>query len=261
MRTHVYLTPMAPDGTPGEVKEMQVSDEAPQYLEPYAENDDTAKLRHQVHEAQSKLQHAKARGKGVAEAQKALEDAKSAAGKAHRGQQQARTQQRTGVDYGAPSPFSRDTRQFMEPVPYFTRNDYDGNDTTGRTFDDEVDDELEAKILAAVEALETAQSDGASWAEVLRLEAALKVLRDQLPNPSAPPAVTKAAPPRKEHITRPAPLQPTGQTAARQDRARRGAWILARAAELLSKNTNAANVCCEGQHLCAKCQAKKAAAA
>src|SRR6266404_5757847 len=107
-RSHVYLESMTPDGKVGAVKEIEYEDAGPQqFLEPFVENDATAKLRHQLHEAQALLRHAKARGKGVAEAQKNLEGAKAAMDAAHREQQKGRDQQKTGIDYGAPSPFSR----------------------------------------------------------------------------------------------------------------------------------------------------------
>jgi hypothetical protein len=255
MRTHVYLESMAPDGTPGAVKEIQVSDEAPQYLEPLAANDDLGKLRANVHEARAKLQHAKARGKGVAEAQKAFETAKSALDKLHYDQKQERQRQRTGGDHPF-APQSEDTRMFMEPVSY-ADNDYDGNDTTGRTFDDESDHELEAKILAAVTAIETAQSNGASWAEILKLEQSLKVLRDQLPNSSAPPKDT-TAPPRREHIERPAPPQ------GRAGQAGWNTFLAALDVRLRTQRrkglqaTHSTDVCCTGKYLCSTCRAKAA---
>ena len=131
-RSHVYLDPMTPDGKPGAAKEIEYDDGAQQFLAPvsYAENDDVAKLRANVHTARAKLQHAKARGIGVAEAEKALEDASAAAGTAHYRQQQERQQQRIGGDAGAMDPFSRqsdDKRQFM-PVQDYSRDDNDEAD-------------------------------------------------------------------------------------------------------------------------------------
>jgi hypothetical protein len=193
MKSHVYLDPMTPDGKPGEVREIQVNDAAPQFLAPvsYADNDDLGKLRHNVHTAAAKLQHAKARGVGVPQAQRAHEDAKTAAGKAHYEQQKARTQQKTGIDFGAPSPFSRDTRQFAEVVDYSVDNDYDDNDEA----DDADDDALQAKISALVAEMEQAVSDGRPEAEVQKLADAIKVLREQLQTP-----LREQDPPRKSHI-------------------------------------------------------------
>lgn len=225
-RTHTFLTPMSPDGTPGEVREIQVSDDAPQFLAPVSYNEDAAapdlkKLRRDLHETQIALAHAKARRATPAEIAKletAFEAAKTAAGAAHRDQQRARIQQRTGTDYGAPSPFSRqqlatDSRQFAEVVSYVDTESASNVDE-GDYADDLSDDELEAAIKKAVDDLKKAQSAGRPWSEILRLEAALKVLRDQLPNPSAPPAVTTTAPPRVKKIERPGPTQSTGQSAA-----------------------------------------------
>jgi hypothetical protein len=282
MKSRVYLDPMSPDGTPGEVRELQVNDGAPQFLAPvsYAENDDLGKLRHNVHTAAAALRHAKARGTGVAQAQKAHEDAKTAAGKAHYEQQKARTQQKTGIDFGAPSPFSRDTRQFAEVVDYSVDNVDEGDYA-----DDLSDDELEAAIKKAVDDLEQAQSNGATPTEMEKLSEALRVLRAQLPNPSAP--VFPAAP-RKSQIGPDSPgSKPASQEAAPAvkkkkptkaetkagwdshlaeldrrlaKRALASVYPTAKPATSPATHARNASVCCEGQYKCSRCKAKAAAA-
>jgi hypothetical protein len=273
MKTHsrVFLSPASSDKkgelVEGELVEVEYNDEAPQYLEPLVENDATAKLRHQLHEAQAKLRHAKSKGVGVAQAQKNLEAAKQAMDAAHREQQKGREQQRTGIDHGAPSPFSRDTRQFMEPVSY-ADNDYDDDDDEA---DDADDDALEAKISAAVSALEKAQSDGKPQSEVLRLAEVVRVLREQLQTP-----LRETDPPRKAHIDQnPGGEADTGAIEAPFPGAKKlpdsgtkvkwGKFFAGLDARLSAKRkalqaTHSADVCCSGQYLCAKCQAKKAAA-
>lgn len=263
-KTLCYLNPMSPDGKVGDVVEFAY-DEAPvQYLEPLAENDATGKLRHDLHEAQAKLKHAKARGKGVAEAQKALEGAKAAVGKIHHDQAKAREQQRTGSDYGAPTPFSHDTRMFMPVRDYSAERD-DGAESPSEELSEE---QLTAAIRQAVDDLEQAMSNGTPWSEMLRLEATLKGLRDQLENPSAPPKDTTAAPPRKSHIERPGPTQPTGQAAALAAKNRAGWAKFLRAFDARQANrvpgrassaAPAQSICCEGAYKCAKCKAKAAA--
>jgi hypothetical protein len=267
MKTHVYLNPMSPDGTPGEVKEIQVSDEAPKYLEPAANDSasDLGNLRHQVLVARSALARAKARGKGVAQAQKALEDAQAAVGKLHYDHQQQRQRQKTGGDHPFAPAASSGTSQFMPVRDYSAEREGDLESPS----EEMSEEQLTAQILAAVEALETAMSNGAPWSEMLRLEATLKGLRDQLENPSAPPKDTTAAPPRKSHIERPAPTQPTGQAAAPAVKTKdRAGWVRflrafdARQAKRVpgraSSAAHAQNVCCEGKYKCAKCQAKAA---
>jgi hypothetical protein len=124
------------------------------------------------------LRHGKARGlkaEEIAKLQKAFDAAKSAASKAHLDQQKQRQRQRVGAD----SPFSRqsqDPRLFAEVVDYSADRD-DGMESPS-------EEQLTARILAAVTALEQAQSDGASHAQMQKLAEALKLLRDQLPNPS-----------------------------------------------------------------------------
>jgi len=294
-RSHVYLDPMTPDGKPGEVKEIEYDGAgSQQFLAPvsYAENDDLGKLRAQVHVARAKLHHAKSRGVGVDEAQKALEAASAAASTAHYTQQKAREQQRTGADTGAADPFSRqstDTRQFMPVRDYSAEREGDLESPS----EELSEEQLEAAIVKAVDALEQAQSNGATPTEMLRLEAALKILRDQLENPSAPPAQTTAAPPRKKHITQPTPDQgPASQAAApaaaapaapkkkptkaetkagwdqhlsdldEQLKARALVAVYPPRPETTAKpSRHAQNVCCVGKYLCPECQRKKAAAA
>jgi hypothetical protein len=176
----------------------------------------------------------------------------------------------------------------MEPVPYFTRNvtddDYD-------EADDDDDDSLEVKILAAVEALEQAQAEGASPAKMLKLEEALRVLREQLQAPlreedplrrtTAPTG--RAGDPNNDGLIvdptakgKKAAL-PVGQAAA--PAATKAAWdrhladldqrlakralaaIRAGAAPLPTiEAAHAQNTCCSGKYLCADCRRKKAAA-
>jgi hypothetical protein len=277
-----FLSPMSPDGKAGEQFGIQFDDdEAPKYLEPFVENDATAKLRHDLHVARSRLQHAKARGKGVAEAQKNLEAAKAAVGQIHHDQGKAREQQRTGTDHGAPSPLSRDTRQFM-PVSDYSRNVDEGDYDEA---DDPDDDALEAKILAAVTALEEAQSNGASPAVMKKLEEALKVLREQLQAPlrEKDPSRRTTAPtgragdPNNDGLvvdpTAKGKKAPAGQAAAPAVKTQTGwdkfladfdakqakkALAAIRTAGAASA-THAQNTCCSGKYLCASCRRKQAA--
>lgn len=181
------------------------------------------------------------------------------------------------------------------PVKDYSRNDNDPNDTTGRTFDDEADDELEAKIRALVDEMEQAQSSGVPQAKIEKLAAAIKVLREQFYNPSNQP---QADPPRKSHIdqnpggeadttaiTAPFPgekkLPDSGPAWTRQAAApavktnKTGGWdkyladfdakqakkALAAIRSGGASATHAQKICCQGKYLCVKCQAKKAAAA
>lgn len=264
-----FLSPMSPDGkNAGDIFGIQFDDdEAPKYLEPFVENDSTGKLRHQLHEAQAALRHAKSKGSGVAQAQKNLEAAKAAMDAAHREMQKGRDQQKTGIDHGAPSPFSRDTRQFMEPVSY-ADNDYDDNDEADDADDD---DALQAKILAAVSAMEKAQSDGKPQSEVLRLAEVVRVLREQLKTP-----LRETDPPRKSRIDQNpggekdttaivAPFPGAKKLPDSGPKAKWGSFFAGLDARLSAKRkalraTHSADVCCTGKYLCAKCQAKKAAA-
>ncbi len=278
-RSYVYLDPMSPDGkTPGAVKEIVYDGAgAQQFLEPvsYVANDDLGKLRAQVHKAQAELRHAKARGVGVAEAQTALEAAKTAMGKVHYNQQKEREQQRTGAEGTTASPFSRqsanDTRVFMEVVDYSTERD-DGLESPSEELSEE---ELATKILAAVRSLEQALSNGTTPIEMLRLEEELRALTALLPNPSAPPADTTAAPPRRSAVPQDAPgTKPAGQVAAtvpvvktwKNHLADLDRRLAARALAALPPVSTAAvthdrNICCSGKYLCPSCKAKAAAVA
>ena len=72
MRSHVFLTPMTPDGKPGEVRELIFNDQAPREfiapVSPWAVNEkQLGDLRTAVTEAETALRHAKSRRASSAE--------------------------------------------------------------------------------------------------------------------------------------------------------------------------------------------------
>ena len=111
MKTHV-LTPMLPDGTPGEIKEVLANDEAPTFLEPvnpYLLNDsELSMLRSAVSDAETALRHAKSKKAGAAEVtrlDKALTTAKRELDTVEYELRRKRQREQVGAD----SPFARQT--------------------------------------------------------------------------------------------------------------------------------------------------------
>jgi hypothetical protein len=293
MKTSVVVLTPATNNKAGECVELEYESGPVQFLAPvsYAANDDLGKLRHDEHVAAAALRHGKARGAKAAEIaklQSAFEAAKSAVDKIHLQMQKQRQAEKTGE-----SPFARqseDHRVFAEVV------DYSRNVDEGDYDDDQSDALLEAQIRAAVTALEEAQSNGASPAKMKKLADALKALRDQLPNPSAPPAATTAPVPRRSSVPEDRAGAETGAIEAPFPGAKKlrdsgPAWKASRSAaapavkktgwvqflsdldDRLAQRALAAfrpggafapaahakNVCCEGAYKCARCRAKAAA--
>jgi hypothetical protein len=178
-RSHVFLTPATKDKA-GEVVELEYDSEPVQYLSPvspYAANDaELTKLRAAVSQAETDLRHAQSRGLTPTELMRyesALESARSeldAAEDPHR-RQRARE---TGIGRDdVPPPSARqseDPRQFMEPVPYFTRQS---------AVSDELK-ELRKKVAEAVKALGEARAAGASATQIMRMEESVRSLKEEL---------------------------------------------------------------------------------
>jgi hypothetical protein len=285
MRSHVFLNPMSPDGTPGEVREIQVSEEPVQFLAPvsYASNDaERDRIRKAVSQAETDLLRAQSRGASPTELlryESAVRIAKRDLDQAEDPGRRQRARE-TGIGRDDIPPASH----YAPIVPYFVRQSA-------------VSDELKAKVKAAVDALEKAISAEAPEAEIEKLEENLRVLREQLQHPEQ---ALRSDPPRKDRIgERPTgskntlaefaakikaavePPKPATPPKKESGLARwiREVWEPQQAKRMLEKlrdggatvpvetaapsapSTHSAGSCCSGKYLCASCAAKKAAAA
>lgn len=110
MRTHVFLTPMSPDGTPGEVREIQINEEPAQFLEPVNPytGSDLSKLRTAVADARTALRHAVSKKAGPAEVTR-LDKALTTAQRELDTVEYELRRQRQREQIGADSPFARQT--------------------------------------------------------------------------------------------------------------------------------------------------------
>lgn len=180
MRSHVFLTPMSPDGKPGELVEVQFNDEGPrQFAEPvspWAVNDaELSKLRTAVSDAETALRHAISRKAGSGEVSR-LEMALTTAKRDLDTVEYELRRQRQRQQIGADSPFSRNEAPTVK---------------NARTFA-----ELVAGVAALVKTTPPAAKKKMTWDEYLadldeRLakRALEKVLRGEIPaRPAAGPA-------------------------------------------------------------------------
>jgi len=291
MRTHVFLTPMSADGTPGEVKEISYNEERAQFLEPlpyWSVNDaDLAKLRAAVSDAETALRHAKSKKASDAEITK-LETAVVSAKRELDIVQYELRRQRQRQQIGADSPFSRNaaeppstTAQFAEPVAYFAA-----------PLSEEVK-QLRAKVAEAVKSLGELRASGASATSIMRAEETLRSLKEELASLEfGKPTGTRDQAPR---LDPPRAIPPLKSTVGKntQSLAEMVASVTAGVAALptrVAKKTTVAwdnylrdfdskqakraldqllrgettavtaahgeNICCSGQYLCPKCRAK-----
>jgi hypothetical protein len=274
------------------VREIQYPDAAPaQFAEPvsYVSNDaERDRLRAAVSAAENDLLHAQGRSISPIELlryESAVRIAKRDLDQVEDPYRRQRARE-TGIGRDNAPP----AQLFMEPVPYFSRND------------DAASDELKAKVKAAVDALEKAISAEAPQEEIAKLQENLRVLREQLQHPEQ---ALRSDPPRKERIGE----QPTGSKNTLAEFAAavkaaveppkptveppkpakkkesglakwiREVWEPMQAKRMLEKlrgsgatvpvetaapsapSTHSAGSCCSGKYLCASCAAKNAAAA
>jgi len=181
MKTHVYLNPMSPDGTPGEVKEIQINDEGPrQFMAPvsYVANDaERAKLRKAVLDAETNLLRAQSGG-GVSPTEllrfeSAVKIAKRDLDVAEDPRRQQRLREGGVGRDDAPPPAQQSapsSAQFAEIVDYTQQSAPVSEEVKA----------LRAKVAEAVKALGELRASGAAATKIMRAEEAVRLLKDEL---------------------------------------------------------------------------------